>query len=265
MTLSEELSFARLCHEELLRVKVREGIGLYEEKRLHSVLKRWLCDDFAAHEQKVTGRGEKKRRFVADILTPDGQIYEIQTGKLYPLAKKIDFYMEETDHRVTVVHPLIARKYVSWMKPETGEVTARNRSPKSEKLLQGLAQLKPFLPYLGDPRFSVLFPAIEADEYRLLDGWANGGKRGSHRYELIPLSLMEATRLVAKEDYVALFPAGAPETFTAREFGKLAHLAGYDLYDALAVFEGLGVLEKVGLRGRAALYRPTVSASDHSK
>lgn len=254
MTLYEELSFARLCHEELSRVKVREGIGLLEEKRLHSVLKRWLYDDFTAHEQKVAGRGEKPRKIVADVLTPEGEIFEIQTGKLYPLHKKIAFYMEQTDYHVTMVHPLMAEKWISWMDPETGEITARNRSTLRESVLHGIGQLKPFIPYLCDPRFSVLFPAIEADEYRLLDGWGNGGKRGSHRYELMPMRLLEVFRLGTAADYLAAMP-DTPDLFTAKEFGKLSHLRSYALYDALAVFEALGAITKDGKRGRAALYK----------
>ena len=105
------ITFAKLCHEELLREKERDGIGLYAEKRLHSVLKRWMYDDFTAHEQKVPTRDGKTSRFVADILTPSGEIIEIQTGELYPLARKISFYMEQTDHTVTLVHPLVAKNF----------------------------------------------------------------------------------------------------------------------------------------------------------
>ncbi len=255
MTLAEELSFERLCHEELSRKKTRDGIGLLEEKRLHSVLKRWLCDDFTAHEQKVAGRGEKKRKFVADVLTRDGRIFEIQTGKLYPLREKIAFYMEETDHPVTVVHPLVGEKHVCWLDPETGEMTARNKSPKKQTPLDALAQLKPFLPYLGSDRFSLLLPVIKAEEFRLLDGWGKAGKRGSHRYELLPTALIEVHRFTACADYLALLPADLPEHFTAKEFGKLTRLRGFALYDALAVFEGLGALQKDGHRNRATLYR----------
>ena len=254
MTLPENLSFARLCHEELSREKLREGIGLYEEKRLHSVLKRWLCDDFSCHEKKITGRGEKKRHFVADVLTADGEIFEIQTGKLYPLRDKIKFYMEQTDHRVTVVHPLTARKFVSWMDAQTGEIVKRNLSPHRQTPLHALAQLKPFLPYLGSPRFSLIFPAIEADEYRLLDGWGKGGKRGSHRYELMPLALLEVYRFASGAELLSLFPEQTPTEFTAKEFGKITRLRGYALYDALAVFEALGAVQKIGKQGRANLF-----------
>lgn len=249
-----KITFARLCHEELSRVKERDGIGLYAEKRLHSVLKRWVWDDLACHEQKVHARDGKKTRFVADVLTPAGEIFEIQTAALYPMRKKIAFYMEETDHPVTVVHPLIAKKHISWMDPESGEITVRRRSPRHDTPLSALGELKTFLPYLGDPRFSVCFPAIEVEEFRFLDGWGNGGKRGSHRYEQLPLDLIETCTLATRADYGALLPSGLPQVFTAKIFGKHAKLRGYALYDALAVFEGLGYLAKCGKEGRSTLY-----------
>ena len=155
------ITFQKLCYEELLREKERNGIGLYAEKRLHSVLKRWMYDDFTAHEQKVPERGGKISRFVADILTPEGEIIEIQTGELYPLARKIAFYMEKTDLSVTLVHPLIAEKHICWIDPETGEAASRVKSPKRDSALSGLALLKPFAPYLGDARFTVMFPFVK--------------------------------------------------------------------------------------------------------
>ena len=253
MTLAEELRFSRLCHEELSRDKVREGIGLLEEKRLHSVFKRWLCDDFETHEIKITGKGAKPRRFVADVLTKQGEIFEIQTSTLYPMKKKIEFYMEQTDHPVTVLHPLIGKKQILWMHPQTGEITP-SRSPLREGVLHGIAQLKAFLPYLNNGRFHLIFPVIEAEEYRLQDGWGKGGKRGSHRYELLPRALTEVYRLTTRADFAAYLPE-MPAEFTAKEFGKATRLKGYDLYDALAVFEGLALIEKCGTRGRAALWR----------
>ncbi len=249
--------FLRLCHEELFREKERDGIGLLAEKRLHSVLKRWLCDDFSCHEVSVFDKDGKKSRFVADVLTSEGTIFEVQTSKLYPMRKKLAFYMEQTDHDVVVVHPLMAQKYITWINTECGTASPRKKSPQHQTALWGIAELKPFLSYLGDPRFSLLLPLLEVEEFRLLDGWGKGGKRGSHRYELMPLSLLDACHLKAREDYAALFPENEvfSTPFTAKAFGKHTRLRGYALYDALAVFEGLGVIEKCGKDGRAALYR----------
>ena len=250
-----KITFAKLCHEELLREKERDSIGLYAERRLHSVLKRWMYDDFTAHEQKVPERSGKMTRFVADILTPAGEIIEIQTGELYPLSRKIAFYMEQTDFKVTLVHPLIAEKHISWMNPATGELVSRNQSPRHDSVLSGIALLKPFISYLGNSRFSLLFPFVELDEYRLLDGGGKNRKLHSHRYELIPLALADCRQLSAKEDFLSYFPADLPMQFTAKIFGKYTRLRGYALYDALAVFAALGAVDRVGKEGRSTLFK----------
>jgi len=251
-----KISFARLAFEELSRTKVRDGIGMLAEKRLHGLLKRWILDDPACHEQNVLTRDGKKTRFVADILTPTGEIFEIQTADLYPMRRKLEFYMGMTDHPVTVVHPLLAVKYISWIDPSTGEVKSRKRSPLRETPLSALAQLKPFTAYLGDPRFSLLLPIIEADEYRLLDGWGRGGKRGSHRYELMPMALLDTVVLKDREDYVALFPESLADgvPFLAKDFGKATRLGGTALSHALSVFEALGVIKPCGKKGNATLW-----------
>ena len=252
-----KIKFLRLAGEELSRVKTRESIGLLAEKRLHSTLKRWITEDERCHEVKITGRGEKKRRFVADILTPEGEIFEVQTGKLYPMLKKIDFYMTETEYPVTVLHPLFREKWISWLNVETGEAAARKKSPLHENPLHALAELKPFLPYLENGRFRLCLPSLEVEEYRLLDGWGKKGKRGSHRYELIPLALLDTLWLKTHEDYAAQFPKDArlAVPFTAKTFAHITHLRGYDPYNVLAVFEGLGVIEKCGTKGRATLWQ----------
>lgn len=257
MIIGSRITFAKLCHEELSRVKERDGIGLYAEKRLHSVLKRWAYDDFSVHEQKVPQRGGKISRFVADILTPTGEIIEIQTGDLYPLARKIAFYMNETDLKVTLVHPLAAQKWVSWLNPETGELVERNRSTKRETVLSGVAQLKSIAAFLGDPRLTVVFPMLELEEFRLLDGWVKNPKRRSHRYELIPKDLLETVALCEKEDFHTFLPDDLPDRFTAKIFGKHTRLRGYDLYDAISVFETLGFIRRLGKEGRSYVFERT--------
>ena len=253
----DKIRFSRLLGEELSREKVRDGIGLLAEKRLHGLFKRWVVDDATCHEVKIVGRGEKPRKFVADVLTPEGRIVEVQTGKLYPLRQKLSFYMEHTDHPVTVLHPVFDTKYVSWIERESGEVVSRKKSPLHQTPLHALAELKPFVGYLGSARFSLCLPLVVVEEFRLLDGWGKGGKRGSHRFELIPLELLDTYEYRDRADYAALFPQhdALQVPFTAKDFGKVTRLRGYAIYDALAVFEALGVVERCGKQGRATLYQ----------
>ena len=159
---------------------------------------------------------------------------------------------------MTLVHPLTAQKWVSWMDPETGEVSARRRSPRHDTVLSGIALLKALTPFLCDPRFSVLLLMLELDEYRLLDGGGESRKLRSHRYELIPLSLIDAVRLETREDYLAHYPAGSPDRFTAKVFQKYTRLRGYALYDAIGVFEALGAIRRVGKEGRSTLFQKSI-------
>jgi hypothetical protein len=70
--------------------------------------------------------------------------------------------------------------------------------------------------------------------------------------------LLEVYRICGHEDYLAALPQALPAAFTAKEFGNHAKLQRHAIYGALAVYEGLGILEKCGMRGRAALYRRTI-------
>lgn len=258
MTVPGPAVFARIAREELSAHggRERDGIGLYGEKRLHSVFKRWAYDDFAAHEVRVPRRDGSLSRFVADVMTPAGDIFEVQTGSLFPMQKKIRFYLEETDFHVTVIHPLMGCKHVSWIDPESGEIPPRGRrkSPKREGVFHGLAALNCLSEFLGHPRLAVLLPVVEAEEYRLLDGWGNGGKRGSHRYEVLATALLDTHAFSEKEDFAAVLP-DLPDDFTAKEFGKITGLVGYDLYDALALYTALGIFELCGKRGRARVWK----------
>ena len=95
---------------------------------------------------------------------------------------------------------------------------------------------------------------MDMEEYRLLDGYGRSRKLRSHRYELIPLELTDCVGFSEKGEYLAAFPADLPTRFTAKIFGNHTRLRGYALYDAIAVFESLGALERVGKEGRSTVF-----------
>lgn len=255
MTPAGKATFYRIAAEELSREKARGSIGLLAEKRLHSVFKRWVTEDFACHEVRVRGENNPKRCAVADVCLPGGEIAEIQTGALYPLCRKTEFYLKETDCSVTLIHPVITEKRVSWISPEDGGVSAGRKSPKKETVLNTAGQLKPFAQYFETGRFEVWFPLIRAEEYRLADGWGRGGKRGSHRFERIPTELSEVVVLRGVRDLIPFLPESLPRRFTAKEFAARAKpLGGFALYDLLALLCAGGVLQKTGKEGRSNIY-----------
>ena len=231
--------------------RVREGdipvqsIGVMKEKPLHAILKWWL-DDNPAHHEIPLPCGK-----VADIF--DGTtVTEVQTGNFSPLRKKLEVLLP--DYPVTVVHPVVRRKHLTWIDPETGETTSPRKSPRLGTFTDGGQQLIYILPLLGHPNLTVRLVLIDAEEQRLADGWGNGGKRGSHRAMLLPLSVEDTLDLTGPADYAALIPAALPATFTAADFGKAAKQQGRNLNGTLKVLLDRGVLARVGKEGNAWIY-----------
>ena len=256
----EKLRFSDLCAEIAAGELCGEGIGTYSEKRLHKTLKSFFCDDPECHEVRIKpngdigGRGESgKGGYIADIFR-DGEIIEIQTGSLYALKSKIRFYLEETDYIVTVVHPLAGIKYLSWIDTESGSVMSRRRSPKKKGLADAIPELYWLSDMLGNERLHFCFPILELDEYRLLDGWSRDKKRGSNRFELIPVELIDMECLAAR-DVRSLFPEGISGEFTSKDFSRLTGFKGRKLYNTITLFCKVGVIERGEKRGRSYIYR----------
>lgn len=231
--------------------RVREGdlptqsIGVLQEKPLHATLKWWL-DDNPAHHEITLPCGK-----VADIYDGD-TITEVQTGSFTPLRKKLETLLEQ--YPVTVVHPMVRRKYLSWIDPDTGESTEPRKSPRVGSFADGGKQLIYILPLLSHPHLTIRLVLMDAEEQRIADGWGNGGKRGSHRAVLLPISVEDTLDLRCPADYAALIPTALPERFTAQQFGKAAKMQGRHLNGTLKVLLDRGVLKRETKEGNAWVY-----------
>ena len=243
------------------------AIGQLQEKSLHAAIKTYLCPDTDYHERPVADMlaadGEPTRgRRVADVLL-DGRIFEVQTGSFFPLREKIAWYLAHTPCRVTVVHPIPAVKYLSWIDPASGDLLSRRRSPKRGRVQDVARELYWVSDFIGNSRFSVRLLLMEMEEYRIADGYGREGKRGSSRHERIATAVLEDVTLATAEDYRAAFlPAalattgedGRPLPFTAATYAKAIGIRGRPVYGMLSVLLSLGLIaqceEKIG-RSRA--------------
>ena len=114
--------FYRVVTEAAEEEHRRGGIGTYREKKLHLILKNYFEEDPACQEVPTAG-------FIADVRRGD-EITEIETAGFSGLCPKLAAYLP--DYRVRLVHPLAGKKYVSWIDPETAEISPRRLSPKKE-------------------------------------------------------------------------------------------------------------------------------------
>lgn len=219
------------------------GIGTLGEKTLHAVLKYYIEPDPFFHEVSVGGR-------VADIYNEDG-ITEIQTRSLERLIKKLPSLLEKA--KVTVVFPIPYRKWISWIDPATGELSKRRRSPKTGRLFDALYELGKLKKFIREEGFSVKIMLIDTEEHRNLDGWGNGGKRGSSRNERFPLRLESETDLKCPEDYRVFLPEDLASPFTIKEYEKAAKVSYRSAVSGVAILREAGIVSLCGKRGRENL------------
>lgn len=249
MTEADKLRFEVCVREELLAErKDGKNIGTYKEKRLHRVLKKFCEPDEAYHEIAIGS-------YVADIMR-GGEIIEVQTGSFYPMRAKLKYYLEQTDFSVTVVRPLPYIKWCIWLDPVSGEMTSRKRSPKKTLPRDVMRDWFYLSEFVGNERFKIRFLLLEEEEYRLLNGWSRDKKRGSERYERMPISLVGEDEYGKAEDYLAFLPDTLGSSFTASEYMKASGLRSYGGYSALNLLCRLGFLIKTKeKKGRSYIYK----------
>ena len=226
------------------------GIGTLGEKTLHAQIKLLLEPDTNAHEIRVGP-------YVADIVGEDG-IVEIQTGNFDRLRKKLEAFLEIS--RVTVVYPIARCKWLLWVDPESGGVTSRRKSPRVGNYPDAMFELYKIMPLLLHPNLRLALLLVDLEEYRLRDGWSRDKKKGSHRYERIPLGLAGRLDLRGPADWqspearAAFFPSDLPSPFTSKDYAKAARLSVNAAQTALRVLSSMGAAERCGKRGNAILY-----------
>ena len=108
-----------------------KGIGTLSEKTLHAVLKMYYEPDEDNHEVAIDG-------YFADIYNEHG-IIEIQTRQLNKLRDKLSVFLNE--YQVRVIYPMPYEKYLSWIEPETGNITSRRKSPKRCSMYDAMFEL----------------------------------------------------------------------------------------------------------------------------
>ena len=248
MTEYEKDRFASLCLEDEESHPKDEicGINIYNEKRLHRILKRTLCEDEGCFERKVG-------RYVADILLGE-RIIEIQCASLYPLTDKIDYYLNGEGYEVTVVHSLSAEKRLIKADRESGEIKSVRRSPKKENIWSALPECYWLRELIPDRRLRVRLMLISADEFRYSER-VRGRRTGAYDSEYFPRELLGDIVLCGSEDYRRFVPTElrAAEGFGMAEYSRLSGLKGKRLSMSLNLLCCLGILKKEKM-GRKNIY-----------
>lgn len=67
---------------------------------------------------------------------------------------------------------------------------------------------------------------IDMEEYKLLNGWSYDKKRGSVRYDRIPVGIRKVIELDCPQDYMQFVPDGLENNFTSADLQMQRILTG---------------------------------------
>ena len=225
-----------------------KGIGTLSEKTLHAVLKLYYEPDEDKHEVAMSG-------YYADIYNDKG-IIEIQTRQLNKLRDKLSVFLQ--DYHVTVVYPLPFNKWLSWVNPDNGEVQGRRKSPRHFTEYDAFYELYKIKSYLKNPNLSINLVLMDMEEYKLLNGWSYDKKRGSTRYDRIPVGIRRIVRFDRIEDYMQLVPADLKEEFTVKDFAIAAGVSVEASRYTLNILNYLEIVKRTGRVKNGYVYNTKV-------
>lgn len=241
----DKQKFTEACEKIINVDREKCGIGTLGEKTLHAVLKQYFEPYRGNHEIKMGG-------YVADIVGENG-IIEIQTANFNKLRKKLESFLDVTT--VTVVYPIASTKWLIWLDESTGEVTNKRKSPKKGTPYQAFSELYKIKSLLTHENFKLCIVMLDTIEYRNLNGWSKDKKKGSSRFERIPVDIIDEIYIESVLDYSKLIPNSMPQSFTTRDFKKSSGLSLRNAQTAMNVLNYLGAVERIGKNGRLYLYK----------
>jgi len=223
-------------------VSTSPGIGQLAERSLHAALKEHLARPGDRFEVKLG-------RYVIDIVRGD-LLIEIQTRHLYALRPKLLRLLE--DHRVRLIHPLPAERWIV-REGRDGRQLTRRKSPKRAAAHDIFSELVRIPDLAVHPNLTLEALLIREEQIWRDDG--QGSWRRGH-WSLIDtrlLGVVESAVFNQPADYLGLLPP-LPERFTNADLaaakGWNRHLAGKATY----ALRAMGALASAGKRSRANLF-----------
>ena len=241
--------FAEAADKALQREKGLHGsVGTQNEKVLHAALKNYYAPFSDEQEVKIGG-------YFADAVCEDG-IFEIQTRQLYKLKEKLGTFLEFS--RVTVVYPSACVLGTVYINEDSGEVVKEVSPRKISSLLKVFEELYSIRGFLNSENLRIIIARLNIQKRVYFRGnelpnIASRYARKKCRIEKIPLEFRDEIILEIKADYKRFLPDELPDEFTKKEFAKAAGESASSL--RLEVLRTVGVIEKVGQRGKSYLYR----------
>lgn len=228
------------------------GIGLYSETGLHSSLKmRYAARSPEARlEVKMAGR-------VVDVVLPD-ELVEVQTRSLGSIVNKLlDLACLG---RVRVVHPVKKNTIIERYNID-GSIASKRTSNKHENFWSVFDELVHAPLIVASPNIAFDFVFVDVSERRIQDGMGNRRRKGERIIGRELVRIHETRTLDSKDDWLKIIPEGLPAPFSVKSLALALKIPGRVAGKILYTFSRAGLVEHVGMDGRAKIYCLSHSSS----
>lgn len=248
---------SRLDFQKIFCSKIM--INTLNETHLHKTLKRIYANKTEGSVMEQPAEG-----YIADIIRPDGEIIEIQTGSLSSLLPKITKYLA-AKRNVTVVYPLAAKKYIETKKD--GCLVSRRKSPVSKNIYSMFKELTGLTSVLLDPKFTLIVHESTITEEREQTELCVQSKNNRRRFRKNWLKTGKRLEDTGTEyifngtrSYLSLIPKDLPQMFCIKDLllcakKNIPGIKENEIRLFVWVCIKTGLIEFIEKNGRHKIYR----------
>jgi hypothetical protein len=240
-----------LCSERPVAglVAERAGINLYAEYSLHAQLKESLAGPGCRLEAAVEGK-------VVDLVRPDGELVEVQTGHLGQIVPKV-LALASAGHRVRVVYPISAECVIRRLDPKTEELLSTRKSPKRGDLYQLFDELVKATGLIAARNVTVEVLIVRSSETKTKDGSGSWRRRGDRTIDRELVEVLSSRSFRTRAQWLALIPKSLSEPWSSASLADALEIDQEKARKILYCFARAGLAREAGKEGRRKLYTKT--------
>ena len=229
------------------------AIGTYQEKSLHAALKEHFAQPGDTLECTLDG-------YVIDILRPlrdSHQCIEIQTRNLAQMKPKLLKLLDR--YPVRVLHPVAYERTITRVDAD-GVIGSRRKSPRRGTVYHVFPELLSLPTVLLHPNFALEVVLIREEQVWIDDGKGSWRRKHWSIHDRKLLEVVSSVSLSTMDEFASLLPPDLPPEFDVSELAKAIKQQKVLARKMAYCLRALGVIELIGQRGKANVYRKTVSA-----
>jgi hypothetical protein len=219
-------------------------IGTLQERSLHAAIKKLYEGPTTQMEVALEG-------YVIDAVKDD-LLIEIQTRNFTSIRKKLSALMK--NHRIRLVYPIPAEKWIIRQSPDSEKEISRRRSPKQQGIANLFEELVSIPTFLLHKNFSLEVILIREEEIRMKNSNASWKRRGWSSFDRKLVEVIERHIYNEPSDFLHLIPSLLQMPFTSSMLAEAAGIPKHIAQKMTYCLRKMEVLKIAGKRGNAFLY-----------